>query len=434
MQKEWATVDVKNDIKSRNFLKSVNVKGATKVTWDTTSSTIQVVLPESYTDSILSLDLTYHDGAKLLLHMPDAYNSEYKTSFKFRGARPHEFIVHKPAAESSSGKSYQVYVEHQGNVKAELLSPLEMQAALRESGSSIYAKIRLLSGVGTIPERPNDEKTLIGGLVDPTGNIRIQGSGYAGHLDFPNTLSFRTLPKLTLSLTYGEKVFTFPDTHQPVRSGVRARITTIFPLMKKKDIEVDGGYFIDGINYRVRLQNDFVKEPIWLTAKVKAPSLLTFEIPEGVAKGDYLFEVYEAETLLYMSNFLVSENQEEIKGIGRIWTEALEFPSQVIFNINPEKVSLNKGKVFYADPKPWMLGERYGTNSKMPDLELKRSSEMIIISAKTRVDVSYGDGGVPLYYCEYTLPADMLSGNYEARMIYENGMRSAPLWTLIKVN
>ncbi|REA62091.1 hypothetical protein DSL64_10580 [Dyadobacter luteus] len=431
MQKEWATVDVKHE----DFLKSVNVKGATKVTWGTNSNIIQVVLPESYTDSIVSLDLTYYDGAKLVLQAPDVNNTEHKVGFKFRGASPQNFRVSRTKTESS--KSYWVYVEHLGKLSAELLTSLELQAIPKKSGSAISAKMRLLSGVGTIPEKPEDPKALISGLTDQGKNVSVAGLAYAGQLDFPNVQSLTTSSKLSVSLTYGNKTFTFPDAYQPVRSGIWANISGILPLTKNNEIEVDGGYFLNGNNYRIKLENDFLEQSVWLDAHVKTPSTLTFKIPSRVADQDYIFTVYEGEILLLRRNFLVSDESKSIKGIGRIWTETLEFPTQVVFNKNPEKIIVKKGQVFYADPKPWIFGGKHGEGSadkKMPDLELKMGDKVVVIPAKLRVDNSYGQGSAPLYYCEYKLPADVVSGNYEARMIYENGERSAPWWALVKVN
>ncbi|MCE7043614.1 hypothetical protein [Dyadobacter sp. CY312] len=413
------------------------MKGALKVSWDTTTSVIQVLLPESYTDNIVSLDLTFHDGASLQYYEGDTYITENKVGFIFKGARPVDFTIRKKTGERWFAKDYKVYVEHQGKLTAEITSPLEMQAIYGESRSTIYTQIKLLSGVGTIPERPEDLKTLSAGLADLEKNITVKGSAYASHLDFPNAQSLIASSKLSVSLMYGDKIFTFPNTYQPVRGDVRAGMHTFSFFAKKKAIEISGGYFINGIKYQVKMENDFVKEPIWLNAEVQTPANLTFVIPEGVTNGDYLFSIYEGENLLSSTNFLVSDENLPVKGIGKLWTEKLEYPSGSILFKDSKRVSLNKGQVFYADPKPWIYGDYYkpwDPNKKMPDLELKNNKSVIVISAKTNGDPSYADASIPLYYCEYKIPADIVSGNYEARMIYENGEKSAPWWALVNIN
>jgi hypothetical protein len=426
-----------NPEEGKNYLKTVAVKGGGKATWDTLTNIIQVVLPESYTDNLMSLDLTFHDGAGLQTPQEYLYIDKNNLGFIFKGAKPIEFGVSKKIGDRTFLKYYKVYVEHQGKLSAELLSPLEMQTIYEESKSVVYAAIRLISGVGTIPEYPDDSKKLIGGLSDLGKNIRTTGSAYASHVEFPNAQPLISSTSLSVSLTYGDKTFTFPNTYQPVRANVTATMHTFSFFAKNKEIEISGGYFINGINYRVKVENAFTKEPMWVNAKFKTPAILNFEIPGTVANGDYLFGIYEGEHLLTSTNFLVSEENVPIKGIGKIWTEKTEAPSGDILYKDSKRVSLNREQVFYADPKPWILGGYLGVfdpNRKMPDLELKNNDRTIIIPSKTKGDMAYGDASIPLYYCEYKLPAEVSSGDYEARMVYENGEKSAPWWALIKVN
>jgi hypothetical protein len=424
-------------VEETGFLKTVNVTEATKVTWDTLSNIIQVVLPEGYTEDIVYLNVSNYSGANVELNSWDELISAKRIGFRFKGGHPYVFSVSRRNDTNSSFRSYTVYVEHLGKLTAELLSPLEMQAVYGESTSVIYAGFKFTSGIGTIPERPGDTKNSIGVLSDVGKNISIKETAYSNHVYFQNAQSIVASSQLSLSLTYGDKTFTFPNTYQPVRANVTATMHTFSFFAKNKEIEISGGYFINGINYRVKVENAFTKEPMWVNAKFKTPAILNFEIPGTVANGDYLFGIYEGEHLLTSTNFLVSEENVPIKGIGKIWTEKTEAPSGDILYKDSKRVSLNREQVFYADPKPWILGGYLGVfdpNRKMPDLELKNNDRTIIIPSKTKGDMAYGDASIPLYYCEYKLPAEVSSGDYEARMVYENGEKSAPWWALIKVN
>ncbi|GHB53796.1 hypothetical protein [Persicitalea jodogahamensis] len=428
-------------VKNLGWLKSVKVEGATEVVMDTVEKTILVTLPPNFTADNLFIDLETHPGAVYEPNSWDKLSTPNRVEVgHFRGAEPIVFDVLRPNNGHPIGKSYRVYVECTGPLTAVLTSDLMLHPSRAEPYSTVQASLELKSGVGTIPEKPGSTKRLTSKLINLGSGRPVQGLyGVPVRTFFiENTTPLNLAAEYTIELEYGEKRFVFPDIQKLKRAAPIAapyELNNLFnALPRNQEILLSGGYFLANLNYRVKVESMFHPSQ-WLTAKYTNPSMLTFSLPSGMADGSYLISLYEGEYLVKSFVFNVS-NDAKPKGIRSVWTESPSCVSCVLQDAPPRNLSIQKGKPVFIIPFPAILGSFYGAfdpNQRLPDLELKNGQANMVIKAKTRAG-SYADATIQLYYGEYTIPTNLASGDYEARLIYEDSKNTIPFWSHIRID
>ena len=422
-------------------LKNIQVAGATKVAFDKQAGIIQVTLPESYTKEFVYLDLDLYEGAKLELHPWDRLNSPTRAGFYFRGSPPFYFTVTRGDELGSGAKTYIVYVEHLGPLHASLASEILLEPTRSEPYSYFHTFVDFESGVGTIPERPDNTKVVVPKILDSENKNVILGKYDDGikQLVFFNKTALSLDSYYSLELEYGEKKFTFPNKRKLKRSAITSYLSDfneMFQMVpKNKQVLLEGGYYLPDKNYTIKIENAFSND-VSLQAEYKNPSLLSFTVPEAIADGGYLASLYEEELLVKSFVFNITDDTD-LKGIRKIATESLDCPSSALWYSTPRNLAFQKGQSMYVAPFPAISASYlavFDEKKKLPDLELKNSRGRITLKAKTRADRCYADGTVLLYYGEYTIPANMAPGSYEARLVYPEGVNSMPFWTLININ
>ncbi|WP_221392843.1 hypothetical protein [Dyadobacter sp. NIV53] len=414
------------------FLKAVWVKGASEIQLDNASGVILITLPESYTSDIVYLDLDLAAGATL-----EANPSSKRIGFYFKGAYPKPFVIERKNGDQTSTDLYTVYVEHTGKLSAVITSDMLLYPGQEDYGITY---IKFNSGIGTVPGNPESTKVPMPTLTGSESSIYIPGRYDVGlsYLSFKNASPLFYSKNITLSLSYGEKKFQFAEKPQIKRAPLSASISSIDMLFralpKDKKIGIAGGFFLPNLKYQIKAENDFMENALWLKANYLNNYSLDFEIPSQMADGIYLLTFYEDDTPIKSINCTVTNDSTQT-GIGQIWTEEMDCPTEVIFD-NPKRITLKKGDIFYVNPHPLEFQSQYNPLDKyktLPNLELKTGSEISILTPIVRADWCFGDHSVFVYYGEYKIPQTLPQGKYEARLIYPNSGPSFPYPYLLEV-
>ena len=99
-------------------------------------------------------------------------------------------------------------------------------------------------------------------------------------------------------------------------------------------------------------------------------------------------------------------------------------------------ITVKKGGLSFVGQFPALLGAIYkpfDPKVKLPQLLIKNEVKEIVLALKARVDMSYADGSMPLYYAEYAIPTDLTPGFYEIRQIHPDNSETLPFWNKIEI-
>lgn len=425
------------------FLKEVNVDGVRDVHLDLTSRTIEIRLDESFQGDFLTIrPMLYSDGAIKIWPWDDSIDSE-KIVFNFRGSRPKQFdILKKTKNNGEVTRSYIIYVAQEGKLTAVLSSPMQLYPIGygEESSDFVHASIRFTAGLGTIPSVPGVEEKVVPTLVGDSGNFSVVGlhDVTGAYLSFEKAAPLLTSSQVSLKLVYGEKRYEI-NGKKVVRAPIRATLSTEYklfePILPRQDVRIEGGYFLKDLLYKVKIENDFIENPIWIKPAFKTPTELQFTTPEYIVDGNYLISVFEGDSIISAQSYNVIRDTSKV-GIGHIWTNEQSCPSQFALLENTSRTKLNKGQSFFVRPfPPATHGQHtpidYGKS--LPALELRAHAFTVVLPAQTMAESCYADNSIIIYYGKYTIPDSISPGLYEARLIYPNGKRSLVYWSQLLV-
>lgn len=422
------------------FIKSIKVKGATEVKLDSTRRIIQVILPESFTDDLLDLDINPGDGMELEYPGDSALYIKNHIRYYFRATYPQDFKVYKTNVAFAKENWYTICVKHEGPLKAILTSEL----TLYPNGQDVAARadFKIISGLGSIPETPGGKTKAVPVLKDPAQNVT--SSGYAGFnpgsLVISEGSKFLKSDRMLLSITLGDKTFQFPEIRQIKVSKTSAQIDwnrKLFrTITKGKTMRIHGGVFFPANQYRVQVSNDRLGAPRWYDAKFLDYGTLAFELPQDLPDDQYLFNIYEGNAVVGKSIEPVAADSVKAS-VGAVWSGFAECPIFQVFPTSHQPISLNKGQTLYAMPFPIIFEGQYGKpidpNKPLPDLELKSGGQSLRLQPEVKADWCYADGSMYVYYGVYKVPAAAQPGKYEARFILDKNERSMPYWTQIEI-
>lgn len=423
-----------------SFIKSISVIGAKELKLDPDKRIIQIVLPEGYTEPALDIKLDLPEDNKAEVFPDIALPQSNQIKYSFRGASPLLFTVTKKTPQSPV-KQYTVFVKHEGQLSAKLVSEPVFYPS--DSELLVNAEFVLTAGIGSIPETPTDPLGFISSLTDPVNGLTSPGSGVAAN----NTITiyrgsqFLKSNRLVLDISYGYKKFEFPEFKQIKRSRIEGIVNPyikfIKTIPKDKVIEIGGGVFLPEKRYRMELSNDRMPGARAFDATFVSFGTLTFKLPGDLPDDHYLFQLYEENTLISKSIEPVSSDSVT-KSVGTVWTEFTECPSiQMTVGLGTGKSVLSKGQTFYAMPLPAIMDGKYGggidPNKPLPALELKSGDETLRLQPTVKADWCYGDGGLYVYYGVFKVPANAPSGKYQVRFISKDNTASMPYWSHIEI-
>jgi hypothetical protein len=332
-------------------------------------------------------------------------------------------------------ETYQVYVKHNGDLKGSIYNLDDLEC---DRDGNFTASVEITSGLGTIPETPDSKLTVTAFLKDDKTNQEISGGFFQYNLSFQNVLPFLKSEGVSVLVKYGDKVLTLAQNKKLSQMKAVAYGLQGFPLIRAipadKGFEVYGYGFNSRDKYTVKIGNELSDKSFVADAQFLDLNRLSGALP-ALPNGSYSVGIFQNDTLMNSLVHTISSNEQE-KSISQIWTRPNEYPSGDRNFFMTNKITLEKGKPFFANPLPAVLGRMYqgfDPSQTIPDLQLKSTTQTVAIKATVRSDASFADGSIRLYYGEYITPANITSGLYEARLVYPDKSVSLPFWSKIEV-
>lgn len=435
--KKEKEVDPEKVLEGNPFLTSIKVAGAQKVSIDTAKNQIQIILPEKFKDDVIDIELGMGKDAALELPPWRPLFSPGHVKYYFRGLPPEHFTLFKKTNFGTHAKSYAVFVKHEGPLSAELTSDIVLAPSSPTTARGA-ATIVLRSGIGSIPETPDDVHKVIPFIKNSTKNIDRQGTWDFGVISFEDIFSLMDTDGSIVGLQYGDKTFQFPQMQKLGRSQVTVHFSypdRLFRAFQKGvPTEFYGGIFLHSKNYSVTLQNGRLASPVNLPAKTIGISGLQTQFPSSLPDDQYLVSFYEGTQLIGNAPLVIARDTLA-RAIGQMWVEDsdeqgthLQFPSS--------PVVLVRGSQLLANPFPIIAdhsGQPFDKAKKMPDLALRKNGKITILKARVKEDPTYADHSIRLYIGAYRIPADMPPGRYDAMMVLGENHYSLPYWSQIEI-
>lgn len=407
------------------LLKSVDVTGSEKVTYDSTKKYLAVNLPESFAADVAEVKLLLHDNVVLIDSLGGQTTSTV-INYDFRGKAPLKFTL-KDKNDKYAGY-YTVFFSIAGGPKVELETK---NITINTNG--FKSPFKFVSGVGSIPSKPEETAPVLKAINRQTGFV-TETTLYPNqdniHLDGLEKLV--TNDAIVLELHFQDQnPIVFEDVKftrgEPVLNIMR---DNKFVYTSKDSVFASGGYFNSAAKYNARFTNDFITTPISAAIKVNSPTSLAVEkLPANLPEGSYLVSFYEGEkeigkSALYFSN-------TGAKCVESIWKGEL----MQALSRNVTRLSFKKGDTFYAKPSPLEYGSSNTVfdKSKLPTLRLKSASKSVELKPELAV-VNWATAGVSYPVGKYVVPKDLTAGQYEVIAVFPDKTESKPYWSKLQVN
>jgi hypothetical protein len=382
-----------------------------------------IVLPETYQKDIITLKMDLADGFTVAPEDPFI-------SMNFRGFEPRPLTVTN--TNTNTYITYKVYVDAEGGIKASLKEDLYVVG----DGTGI-ADVNFTHGVGTIPERADEAEPMTATLRD-LGNAAnaVKNTG-PYFFYFENAHKLLPSENVELSISYGQDKFVFPQKLKLKRHQISANFDNLSnwwnPIPTNKVINIDGGCFLPGETYRVKLENTPEKKALWVAAKYLGPDKLQVTIPSNVGNGNYYVSIFEDKNAISSTIYTIS-NKDDTKGFQRVWTNK---PLDTEFHPGFfEPVKAGAGEEIFISPFPILTGTFDGpkvTADKLPALKITGAQGSFEIFPKVREDRTYGDGALVLFYGAYTLPSGIKPGKYQLQLHFKDSGISGPFCKELEV-
>lgn len=406
------------------FLKTLTVPGSEKIVFDSLNRAYIVTMPAGHKDDAININLSLYDGVKLA---DNTFASTNDTTIKFayKGSLPLGITLQK----SDQWNSFNVFVQTSG--------PINIQMSYKDIPLNIgwiHFPFKVISGLGTIPSGPNQKNPTVK-LINRNTNSSLEGllGSDWKEMYFADMEKLLNTSKLTLEINFpGSSPLIFDDISFK-RGLPEAFISNNTFLYSRNDtINVHGGYFLPSEKYVVQFSNDHLANPISVEMDFKDMSAILTTLPKAIPAGSYLMSFYENGKIIGKNTGYVSDTA--FNYIETIW-KGNTYQS---FSRNVERLSLNKGDVFYSKLiKPQFA---YGSSGVapssfdaklLPDLRLKNSSVTIDLKSELIV-VGWAVAGASLSVSKYIIPANLQSGFYEIIPLFA-GKEAKPYWSKVEI-
>ncbi|WP_342087658.1 hypothetical protein [Dyadobacter sp. OTU695] len=424
-------------LKGNPFLTSVKVAGARKVSIDTTANQIQIILPEQFKGDVIDIELGISEDAALELHPWRPLFSPGHVKYHFRGSPPEHFTLSKKSGSGAHTKTYAVFVKHEGPLSAELTSDIVLTPSSPTNARGA-GTIVLKSGIGSIPEAPNEVTKVVPFIKNTAKNIDIQGNWDLGTISFEDVFSLMDVDGSIVGLQYGDKTFQFPQMQKLGRGPVTVHFYYADRLFRvfKKGMPTDfyGGIFLHSNTYSVALQNGRLASPVKLPLKTIGISGLQTQFPSSLPDDQYLLSFYEGTQLIGNAPLVIARDTLA-RAIGQMWVEESE-DQKTYLQFRSDPITLIRGSQLLANPFPIIAdhaSQPFDKTKKIPDLALRKNEKITILKARVKEDPTYADHSIRLYIGAYRIPTDMPPGRYDAMMVLGESQYSLPYWSQIEI-
>jgi|GEM_PF-5851657 len=406
------------------FLKSLKVAEAEKITYDSLTKNFTVTMPTNFSADEITLALSFYSGISLLDSAGSAITAT-AIKFTYKGSDPLRFSLQET---KGTKMLYTVYVNVPGQPNIELVNN-----EIPINAGPLDLPLRIISGLGTTPSTPGDSNPKVK-LIDRKTNFTIEGTYYnkliyAYIQDAGKLISSQNVA-LEINFAVGKKaVF---ENLKFKRGLPRASLSgNDNVLINKTDsILAYGGYYSRSEKYSVQFTNDFLSVPISLEMKF-IDSLRISNAPKDIPDGSYLLTFFEGDKAIGKSSVYFSASKSH--SIETIWKGMPE----LALSRNTEKLSFKKGDAFYAKPWPPKYVSSSGSNSSFTDsdlqiLKLKNGTVTLELKPELAV-VTWAVAGFKFAIGKYTIPENILSGSYEATLVFADKQESKPYWSKIEI-
>ena len=410
-----------------SFLRKLSVPEAESVTFDSLRSGFSVKLPQGFDKDEIKINLSLFPGITLL----DSTEREIADStlvFRYKGNRPLGIVLSQKGTNERSVR-YELFVEVIGSINIELTGK-----EISINTNNTYLPLKVISGLGTIPSKPDQQFPSIR-LIDRAKNIISDGTVQSNlqSVFFQDVTRFLTSEKIALELTFeGSNSIIFEDIL--VKKGLPKAIFPInsFKFSTTDTVKVGGGYFSPSAKYTAAFTNDFTNTPVIIDLVYSDLASLSGQVPKGVPEGSYLVTFYENGTEIGKSLGEFSENK--LNSVETIWKGDLS----LAFTRNTERITLNKGEIFYA--KPSTVQYAWGTGVPVSSFDVKLLPLLRLANASSTIDlapevvvISWAIAGISYSIGKYTIPSGQTSGMYSVTYVYANQPVSKPYWSRLTV-
>lgn len=409
----------------KHFLKAVNVSGNSEVRFDSTYLSYAIALPADTKGQQLDLQLSLPAGIQLLDDNGIA-SRDTVVPFQYAGQEPKRLVLVDKKGER---QVYTIFVALPGPIKAELTT-----TELSLNRGPIILPVKWISGVGTIPAHPEHASAKIL-LRDPSNGYEVEGSftGKQVSAYIPDATRLLQAQRLTLEIQIANNP---PIKFDNIRfkRGIPMAFLVGYDnvLVPAKDsMEVSGGFFIPGAKYTAVFTSDFLAKPVSQTLTRLDSSRVAGPYPTSLPEGSYLVTLTENDNLMGQSSVYLSSVKQF--SIETIWKGN---PNDAFLR-NTAPIELKKGERFFAKPWPPKYAMQGRPDSDfsvdaIPQLRLKAGASVMDLKPKLRI-YSWAVAGVKYSFGEYTIPADLAAGSYEASLVFPGGEASKPYWSKITV-
>ncbi|WP_031529719.1 hypothetical protein [Dyadobacter crusticola] len=416
--------ETENPTKAGEFLKGLTVTGAQQITFDSTSKSYMVSLPDTYSEEQAEVKLSLHSNIGLV-NQSGEITKDSIIRFAYRGVGPLVFELREKANRGNF--FFNVYFNFSGKPNITLLSK-----ELPISSLGIIFPLRFEAKMGSIPSSPNQAGPILRITNPKTGfsteTVVYDIEGQIG-LEKAETLLTSDLHRLEI-LFYNQE----PVVFEGIKFIRDAPVVTVWPSYKfqytrKDTISANGGIFIPQEKYTVTFSSDFLEKPVTAAMRVNDHSKISLDkIPANLEEGAYLVSFYEKDKLIgkssvYLGNF-------ETNCLETIWKGSIE----KTLERNTLPLLLNKGDIFYAKSQPL----DYGSGStdfdvnRLPRLRLKSAAKTVDLAPELIV-FNWLIAGFSYSLGKYKIPADLPAGKYTVTGVYTNRYESKPYWSKMEV-
>ncbi|WP_143061598.1 hypothetical protein [Dyadobacter sp. SG02] len=412
-------------MKARDFLKALDVTGATEIQFDSVSNSYMVNLPDDFNEKKAEVKLALQPDIFLLDSLNKA-TSDSIIRYSYSGNPP---LVIRLRDKTEKYEFYiQVYFNFTGTPAIELLTN-----EIPIVSGAVRIPARFTAKMGTIPRAPGVGSGILVQFVNKkTGfSTAAEIGDFDTFIQFAGASNFVSNDPFTLEIALYN--------HNPVVfEGIRflrglpsiyIQPSYKFDYSRSDTIKITGGFFLPEKKYTLTFSNDFMANQVTVPVTSQdSTSLSVDKIPSVLTQGSYLVSVHEGDELAGAGNIYLFGNST--RQIETIWQGGLH---QSV-DRNTQRLTISRGTEFYAKSWPVYYGATatYFDTTKLPRLHLASASTSIDLEPEP-ARYSWAIAGVTVGFGKYKIPLSLPPGLYTVTGSFPDGAKTTPYWSRISV-
>ncbi|MCF0074100.1 hypothetical protein LZD49_26695 [Dyadobacter sp. CY261] len=409
--------------KSQEFLKGLEVTGATRIVYDSVSRSYMVSFPDNFTAKEADVKLALQPDVFLIDSLGNL-SADTLIRYSYIGKAPLTFGLR---AKQRYEHFFNVYFNFTGTPDIELL-----EKVIPVNARAIKIPIRFNARVGSIPQAPGEAGVLVKFTNPKTGfSTQAQIGDFETLIGFENSNLFITDDPFSLEIRVYNQT---PVVFQGIRFTRDKPIGNIIPTYKftfahNDTIKIAGGFYLPQEKYKMTFSNDLMTNPVSVQMQfVDSNWIYSNKIPSTLSEGSYLMSVYESERLISNAHIYITENAGKL--IETIWQGDINMATER----NTNRVVIARGSEFYAKVLPM----EYGTSQT--NFDVNKLARLRLQSADNTVDLvpqlvvyNWSVALAKFSLGKYKVPNNLSPGLYAVTGIFTDGTQTKPYWCRIGV-